>query len=463
MRDVFFFIPPALLIVDRRRAKEIGSDTDSVPGQVWSFTSAASENLVTPAGANHEYRRIQPMRHLIIATLLMFGLAIASVPRATAAEDGGSGRRTEFRGVIESLPSGSLIGVWVVGGRRVQVSDTTRINQEHGAPRVGAAVEVHGLITGSTAPITATEIEVLDDPAEAHRVEFRGVIERLPDGGLIGTWVISARRVHVSETTVINQEHGAARVGAVVEVHGVVRDDAEVNATEIEVQPGQDDGQRVEFRGTVESLPVGGLIGTWVVSGQRVNVTESTRIDQEHGRAQVGSLVEVHGVQQSGQGIVTANEIEVKSSPDDPARFMEFRGTITALPPSGLLGDWQVDGRTVHVNERTRVDQEHGRAAVGALVEVKGWAQADGSVLADSIEVKPDADAGRDVQFRGTIDRLPGSGLVGDWIVSGRTVHVTENTRIKNRDRIQVGATAVVTGVGQTDGSVMATIIKVKG
>jgi hypothetical protein len=403
------------------------------------------------------------MKQRILAILLLVCFTIVLAPRTPAAQDDGAGRRIEFRGVIESLPSIGLIGLWVVGGRRVEVSNTTRINQEHGAARVGAAVEVHGFITTSAGPINATEIEVLDDPATARRVEFRGVIERLPDGGLIGTWVVSGRRVHVSESTTINQEHGAARVGAVVEVHGVVRDDAEVNATEIEVQPGQDDGRRVEFRGTIESLPDGGLIGLWSVSGQRVNVSESTRIDQEHGRAKVGSLVEVHGVVRNGESIVNATEIEVKSSPDDQARYVEFRGTITALPASGLLGDWQVDGRTVHVNERTRVDQEHGRAAVGALVEVKGWAQEDGSVLADSIEVKPDVDAGRDVQFRGTVERLPGEGLIGDWLVSGRIVHVTANTRIKGRDRVHLGATVVVTGVGQADGSVTATLIKVKG
>jgi hypothetical protein len=289
------------------------------------------------------------------------------------------------------------------------------------------------------------------------------VIEALPDGGLIGTWVVGGRRVHVGEATLINQEAGPARVGSLVEVHGVVRDDATIVATEIEVKVRDDEAERVEFRGVIESLPSGGLTGVWLVSGQRVHVSESTRINQEQGRAVVGAFVEVHGFRRSDDAGINATQIEVKSSPDDQRRYIEFRGIITALPPSGLLGDWQVDRRTVRVTERTRVDQEHGRPVVGAVVEVKGWVQDDGSVLADIIEVKSDRGSGQDVQFRGTVERLPAEGLIGDWVVSGRVVHVTETTRIKNRTRIQTGVTVAVTGVELADGSVTATVIKAKG
>ncbi|NOZ27595.1 MAG: hypothetical protein GXP39_06015, partial [Chloroflexi bacterium] len=44
----------------------------------------------------------------------------------------------------------------------------------------------------------------------------------------------------------------------------------------------------------------------------------------------------------------------------------EFRGTVESLPSSGLIGDWVVSGRTVHVSAETRIDQEDGPVAVGA-------------------------------------------------------------------------------------------------
>lgn len=47
-----------------------------------------------------------------------------------------------------------------------------------------------------------------------------------------------------------------------------------------------------EFYGTVESRPAENP-GIWVVSGQQVEVTDKTKIDNDHGPLVVGSCVEV--------------------------------------------------------------------------------------------------------------------------------------------------------------------------
>ncbi len=47
-----------------------------------------------------------------------------------------------------------------------------------------------------------------------------------------------------------------------------------------------------EFYGTVESRPTENP-GMWVVSGQQVEVTDKTEIDNDHGPLVVGSCVEV--------------------------------------------------------------------------------------------------------------------------------------------------------------------------
>lgn len=47
-----------------------------------------------------------------------------------------------------------------------------------------------------------------------------------------------------------------------------------------------------EFYGTVESRPTENP-GIWVVSGQQVEVTDKTEIDNDHGPLVVGSCVEV--------------------------------------------------------------------------------------------------------------------------------------------------------------------------
>lgn len=77
------------------------------------------------------------------------------------------------------------------------------------------------------------------------------------------------------------------------------------------------------------------------------------------------------------------------------AEEFELDGVVEAMPPVGVVGLWQVSGRTVTVTETTEIDQEMGTLAVGAAVEVEGTEQPDGSVLASEIEFE-DGDDGDD-------------------------------------------------------------------
>ena len=71
----------------------------------------------------------------------------------------------------------------------------------------------------------------------------------------------------------------------------------------------------------------------------------------------------------------------------------DIEGPIESLPSSGVVGTWQVAGRTVTVTEATEIDREGQTLAVGIWVEVDGVTQADGSILASEIEVdRPDSD-----------------------------------------------------------------------
>jgi len=64
---------------------------------------------------------------------------------------------------------------------------------------------------------------------------FQGAIESLPAGGFIGDWRVAGRTVHVTASTEISQDHGAAVIGAQVEVRGSTQSDGSTNATRIEV------------------------------------------------------------------------------------------------------------------------------------------------------------------------------------------------------------------------------------
>src|SRR5262245_2653916 len=75
-----------------------------------------------------------------------------------------------------------------------------------------------------------------------------------------------------------------------------------------------------------------------------------------------------------------------------------------------------------------------------------------------------DDDDEGDFEFRGVIEALPNTpGFIGDWTVSGRTVHVSAATEIDQEDgKVMVGATVEVEGFVQPDNSVKAAEIEVK-
>lgn len=313
--------------------------------------------------------------------------------------------------------------------------------------------------------------------------KFRGVIESLPNStGLVGDWRVAGTSVHVTSGTIIKQTDGPVAIGATVKVEGSMRSDGSFDATEIEVthrgpdDSGDDgtgdDSSQPTFKGTIEVLPpTTAFIGDWRVGGRTIHVTTSTRIETEFGPVAVGAFVEVHGALQA-DGTMDAAKIEVKSNTAGDDGRDELKGMIESLPSGpGQIGDWQVSGRTVHVTAATIIDQEHGGAVVGASVEVKGTLRADGSIDASRIEVQSlssgsgdSSGEGQRTNVKGEIQSLPSaSGLLGDWMIAGRLVHVISSTRLNaEHGAFAVGVRVKVKGLQMADGSVVATKIQVK-
>jgi len=149
--------------------------------------------------------------------------------------------------------------------------------------------------------------------------------------------------------------------------------------------------QHVTLVGAIEALPAGpGLAGEWTVAGQAVHVAAGTPIDQSKAPAVVGATVQVKGKPRADRSL-DASEIRVLRAPmpRPRPRPVELAGTVAALPDGPpFVGDWLVDGTTVHVTEATRVDERIAPVAVGAFVLVRGARREDGSLDAASIEVR---------------------------------------------------------------------------
>jgi hypothetical protein len=391
--------------------------------------------------------------------LLVFGALSA---RQVFADDDSD--EFEFTGTISSLPNTQgFIGDWTVGGRTIHVTSATNIDQDEGTPAVGKTVEVEGVLQNDGS-VNATDIEVRSDDSLSDFL-FRGRVEQLPNTtGFIGDWTVSGRTIHVTSSTMIQQVEAPLAVGVPVKVIGTLRPDGTIDAMKVQTEK-KEHTDFFEFTGTVQTLPTtSDLTGDWTVSGRTVHVTTATQIDTDEGPITVGTVVEVKGTVRT-DGSVDAVKIEPAET---GANAFEFRGVITSLPnTTDFTGDWVIDGRTVHVTSSTHIDQEDGLVAVGALVEVRGTLRTDGSVDATNIDVERSATSERPVptfELHGTVEQLPNTAnLVGDWVVSGRTVHVTSSTLIRpSTGAITVGTFVEVEGNLRTDNTIDASSVEVE-
>jgi len=366
----------------------------------------------------------------------------------------------EFNGLIEALPVAGLLGDWTVSGHTVHVSITTQIKMDDGVlPAISAFVDVKGSLLPDGSVI-ATDIDITDGAGVVRDVTFRGFIDALPAGGLSGDWVASGTHLNVSAATRIRQDVGPVALKDFIQVRGLIEADGSVTAEEVDVQSVPGSNHQIQLEGFVDSLP-SGLIGDWVLAGTRVQATSAATFRIERGVPTVNSFIEVKGFL-LGDGSINATEIKVDATPGSAQQF-EFSDFVDALPDGDLIGDWMISGRTIQVSDMTHIHQEHGIVAVHAFVTVKGLLLPDGKVNAVDIEVEASPTRGGRITLRGFIAMLPPAGLVGDWNVSGRLVHVTADTRIRARGlAVVVGRFAEVRGVLSGDGSITASKITVR-
>jgi uncharacterized protein (TIGR03437 family) len=316
--------------------------------------------------------------------------------------------------------------------------------------------------------------------AQAETGSWNGKLEALPHGSLLGDWTIGGRVVSVSPATVIDQERGPVGGGACLQVTAAQDGGAGVRAAKIEVRPSSgacldskwhdDDDEDVEFRGIIQSIASSfGGAAMWTVSGRKVQILSSTRIEPRYTAPAVGHCVEVKGELNSA-GVVVAERIQgqgdgaCKQPPggnDEP----KLIGTVQSLPPYGLIGEWKISNQVVRVTETTRIDMDRGIIQNGTCVEVRGPLQS-GVIQSTRIETRNPSDcaisAPGGFQFYGLIETLPPGGRAGDWKIGGRTVIASTATTIDtSRGPIIIGACVGVEGPILSNGMIHATRIEV--
>ena len=98
--------------------------------------------------------------------------------------------------------------------------------------------------------------------------------------------------------------------------------------------------------------------------------------------------VEAHGPPDKS-GALAATRIERVAGNGAPEPALKFRVNIESLPSApGFVGVWKIGGRIVNVGSSTALRVDDGPIVIGAIVEVDGWKQADGTIEAQEIETR---------------------------------------------------------------------------
>ncbi|MCO5212043.1 MAG: DUF5666 domain-containing protein [Caldilinea sp.] len=148
------------------------------------------------------------------------------------------------------------------------------------------------------------------------------------------------------------------------------------------------------------------------------------------------------------------------------AQELNWIGRVSAMPASGLVGQWTVNGRTFVSSASTDYRQDKGPLAVGVCVEVE-YVGAGEPFTATKIASKSDDNctAGTSTpsatpsgtpsatpsatptapalerEAYGTVSSMPASGFVGLWVVNGVTYNAPAGAEFKQRSGpLMVGA-----------------------
>lgn len=383
------------------------------------------------------------------AWLIVLTLVVATfLPALPAQAEVGTPRfDVRFSGVITQVPAspGYPVGVWKIAGRDILVTASTRVLPTSPAATAGMWADV---MVKRQADGTLLALKVIVRPPE---IRIKGPIAAKPaDPKGIGDWTVAGLKITVTDKTKISDRGGTLDIGDWVEVYAL-RDDVKLIAVRmrgIEIQPD------IEIFGAIEAFSA----KSWTLSGIDLIVNDDTLIQ---GEPEVGLLAHATAsLQENGSLLALRLKVAI-NQPGGPHNPLAFSGLVEKLPDRGLVGEWTVKGKQVMVSASTAIIQEQGLVVVGAEVLVIGWQIGERIMAMQIIVLSSPAPGGQFVRFRGPIEELPAGGLIGLWKVGGRTVKMTEDTRIVNARLAEVGALAEIGGILGADEVVTATWIMV--
>jgi hypothetical protein len=222
------------------------------------------------------------------------------------------------------------------------VNSETLISED---PQVGLLAHASAALQDDGTLLALTLKVEWQEPGGARpQVQIVGTVQSLPAQDLNGIWVVEGQEVVVTASTVIVQVKGLVEVGAHVQVLGWPAAGKIIASQVTVLSSPSGGGQSFHIWGLVESMPGNGVLGTWTIAGQQVEVTRQTRL---HGAEQIrlGEPVEAGGLQlQAGVRVATWLRTRTQGGPGpQPSMTPQPSHTPSVTPepshtPSGTPG-----------------------------------------------------------------------------------------------------------------------------
>lgn len=287
--------------------------------------------------------------------------------------------------------AGVIVAILLLAGCAGMSAWVPNTQSAAAVPGVSTAEAQQGWIRAADVTVTPAPASPTQGPADnstpagdnqaqiSAAVQFTGTVAIVPSGNnWEGAWRIDGQIVYVSPSTVVDEQRGGLGKGAQVEVEGWSRPDGSVDAGWIHVLSGVAASTPAAVIGGPNVTPAAGNAPT---AAPTATATASatgglaTPVPANPQPAAAESENDSQGGNRSGRQVV-------------------FRGVVESWPASGLVGDWCVSGRKIHATDGTRIRQQQWTLGPGALVQVLGWLQSDGSTNAASIDTKNPRSAG---------------------------------------------------------------------
>ena len=374
----------------------------------------------------------------------------------------------KIAGMIKELPNSTdFVGLWIVDGFTVTVTDTTEIE---GSPAVSLTAKVEGIPQGPSS-LLATKIEIKGPGQE--KVEFEGTIKSLTDTrpsqwaiytedlsptGVISVWVYS--------TTHIIDKKAPLGVGSKVEVKAVRQEDGSLAALRIKVEDGDFGGSKwVEYEGTVLSADI--EAGKLIITDSEpitFQLYSETKIVPPWADLAAGTEVKVKALERS-DGSLLAFLIKVERQ--EPV-FVEFQGAVVMT--DSIPGEWVIetvsptDRVTIEIVTRTMVLPPRATLALSSSVKVRALEKENGY---EAVWIKIEMPDHEELEFEGTV--VTNGGKPGDWVIEAFsptreiTVAVAQSTLlIPSATSLTAGSKVEVKAVGLEGGKLRALWIKLE-